>query len=78
MKDGVFESEIYLRKEIQIKDIYYAHCKQFIALSKQQEEQLKKERINQFTKMMMEDFDEEEQLIDSKKEQGPVLKKSTK
>lgn len=24
------------------------------------------------------DFDEEEQLIDSKKEQGPVLKKSTK
>lgn len=56
MKDGVFESEIYPRKEIQIKDIYYAHCKQFIALSKQQEEQ----------------------LIDSKKEQGPVLKKSTK
>lgn len=26
MKDGVFESEIYPRKEIQIKDIYYAHC----------------------------------------------------
>ncbi len=58
-KDGIFESEIYPKKEVQIKDLYYGHCKEFIALSENQEEKLKKEKLSFFSKMLEEDFSDD-------------------
>ena len=55
-KYGIFESELYPRKEIQIKDLNYGFCKEFIALSKNQEEKLKQEIFEIISKMIEEDF----------------------
>ena len=43
-KDNMFECELYPRKEVQIKDLYYACKNEFIALSDHQKEELEKER----------------------------------
>ena len=43
-KGGIFGYKLYPRKEVQIKDLYYRHCKEFIALSEDQVEQLRAER----------------------------------
>lgn len=75
LKDDVFESEIYPRKEVQIKDLHYACRSEFIALSDQQQKELEKERINNFLYRMNRDFIEDEE---DEKQSNPVLKKSKK
>lgn len=64
-RDGIFESEIYPRKEVQIKDLYYGHCKEFIALSENQEEKLEQERFETISKVMEEDFLDDNNLQDN-------------
>lgn len=49
-RDGIFESEIYPRKEVQIKNEVYGYCKEFIALSDNQKEKLRQERLDVMTK----------------------------
>lgn len=71
-KDGIFESELYPRKEVQIKDLNYGFCKEFIALSENQEEKLKQERFNFISKMMEEDF------LDDGPQDNPTLVKKSK
>lgn len=75
LKDDVFESEIYPRKEVQIKDLHYACSSEFIALSDQQQKELEKERIDNFLYWMNRDFIEAEEY---EKQSNPVLKKSKK
>lgn len=60
-RDGIFESEIYPKKEVQIKDLYYEHCKEFIALSENQKEKLKKERHAFFYKILRSFNDNDQQ-----------------
>jgi len=55
-KDGIFESEIYPKKEVQVQDLEYSYCKEFIAMSDNQKEKLMQERLERFSKMMEEDF----------------------
>lgn len=74
LKDGVFESEIYPRKEIQIKDLNYAYSKEFIALSEKQKEQLEKEQLEDFSCFIATDFSDDEE----EKQNNPVLKKTMK
>lgn len=40
INDNIFESNIYPKKELQIKDLHYSEDRQFISLSKRQEEVL--------------------------------------
>lgn len=47
-EDGIFESEIYPRKELQIKDKYYSSKNEFSALSEKQEEELRKQEVDNF------------------------------
>lgn len=72
MKDGIFESEIYPSKKIQIKDSRYGNLPGFIALSEEQEAQVEKEEIENFTRWMNEDFEQEEKELEEK---GAVLQK---
>lgn len=65
-KDGIFESELYPRKEVQIKDSHYAHKPEFIALSETQQTQVRKEELENFSKWMRMDFEEDEQNISDK------------
>lgn len=53
MKDDVWESEIYPSRKIQIKDRYYAHKPEFIALSEAQQTQVQKEELENAAKWMM-------------------------
>lgn len=71
-KDGIFESELYPRKEVQIKDLDYGFCKEFIALSENQEEKLKQERFEIISKIMEEDF------FDDGPQNNPTLVKKSK
>lgn len=71
MKDDVWPCEIYPRKEIQIKDSYYAHRPGFIALSEEQQTQVQKESIENISRWMAQDFAED----DYENEKGPVFKK---
>ncbi len=71
MKDGVWENEIYPSREIQKKDRYCAHMPQFIALSEEQQTQVQKEELENFSRWMKMDFKED----DYENERGPVLQK---
>lgn len=71
MKDDIWPSEIYPRKEIQIKDRYYAHRSGFIALSEAQQTQVQKEALENFSRWMKMDFEED----DCENEKGPTLQK---
>ncbi len=53
---GIFESEIYPSKEVQIKDLYYSYRYEFIALSNSQKETLKKEQLGNFSRMLEQDL----------------------
>ncbi len=71
-KDGIFESELYPRKEVQIKDLAYGFCKEFIALSEDQVENLKQKRFNIISKMIEDDF------LDYGPQDEPALVKKSK
>jgi len=71
-KDGIFESELYPRKEVQIKNLIYGFNKEFIALSKNQEERLKQERFQIISKVMAADF------LDDGPQDNPTLAKKNK
>lgn len=71
MKDGVWESEIYPSKQIQIRDRHHSHMQQFIALSEAQQTQVQKEELENFSKWMKMDFEED----DYEEEKGAVLQK---
>lgn len=60
MKDDVWPCEIYPRKEIQVKDRYYAHRSGFIALSEAQQTQAQKEELENFSRWMAQDFAEDD------------------
>ena len=52
MKDDMFGYSRYPRKEVQIKDLYYANRKEFIALSKKQEKELEEGRLEDIEKRL--------------------------
>lgn len=60
MKDGVFESEIYPSRKIQIKDRHHANMPEFIALSEAQQTQVQKDELENFSKWMKMDFGEDD------------------
>lgn len=72
MKDDVWPCEIYPRKEIQIKDRYYANRPGFIALSEEQQTQVQKESIENISRWIREDFSEDDY------DKGPIFKKVNK
>lgn len=74
MKDDVWPCEIYPRKEIQVKDRYYAHKSGFIALSEAQQTQVQKEELENFSRWMTQDFAED----DYEDEKVVVLQKAKK
>ncbi len=63
MKDDVWEFELYPSRKIQIKDRYHAHMPQFIALSEEQQTQVQKEELENFSKWMKMDFEEDDEKI---------------
>ncbi len=63
MKDDVWEIELYPSRKIQIKDRYHAHMPQFIALSEEQQTQVQKEELENFSKWMKMDFEEDDEKI---------------
>ena len=69
MRDDIWECDIYPRKEIQIKDRYYAHMPEFIALSETQQTQLQKENLENMTRWI------KMNLFDDEDEKSAVLKK---
>lgn len=71
-RDGVFESEIYPRKEIQINDILVNCSKQFIALTEKQKNEIRQKDNENFVRVMdmLSGLD--------KTEQGPILEKIRK
>lgn len=71
MKDDVHECELYPSKEIQIRDRYRSHKPEFIALSEAQQTQVQKEELENFSRWMKSDFEED----DYEDEKGPVLQK---
>lgn len=71
MKDDVCEYEIYPSREIQKKDRYCANMPQFIALSEEQQTQVQKEELENFSRWVKMDFEED----DYENERGPVLQK---
>lgn len=75
MKDDVWPCEIYPRKEIQVKDRYYAHRPGFIALSEEQQTQVQKEELENFSRWMAEDFAEDDEYENKK---DAILQKNNK
>jgi hypothetical protein len=79
-RDGVFESEIYPRKEIQLKDTIMGSSKEFIALTEKQKEKIRAEELENFSswldKCMIEDSNEV--MHKQTEEQGPILEKIRK
>lgn len=71
-KDGIFENELYPRKEVQIKDSHYAHKPEFIALSEAQQTQVQKEELENFSRWMAQDFAEDD-YEDEKKISDKIL-----
>ena len=71
MRDDVWPCQIYPRKEIQIKDINYAHMSEFIKLSEAQQTQIQKEYLENMTRWIEMDFNEDN--YENKK--GAVLQK---
>ncbi len=72
MRDDIWECDIYPRKEIQIKDRYYAHLPEFIALSETQQTQVQKEDLENMTRWIeMDLYDDEDDVY----EKSAVLKK---
>ncbi len=59
-RDEIFESKNYPRKEVQIKDLYYEHCKEFIALSENQKEMLRNERYKMLEEDLSDDNDQQD------------------
>ena len=78
MKDGIWESEIYPRKEIQIRDRHHSHMPQFIALSEAQQTQVQKEELENFSRWIKMDFEEDEENISKKNLQLTKTKKNSK
>ncbi len=74
MRDGVFESEIYPSKKIQIRDRHHANMPEFIALSEAQQTQVQKEELENFSRWMAQDFAED----DYEDEKVVVLQKAKK
>ena len=79
-RDGVFESEIYPRKEIQLKDTIMGSSKEFIALTEKQKEKIRAEELENFSswldKCMIKDSNEV--MHKQTEEQGPILGKIRK
>lgn len=71
-KDGMFECEIYPRKEIQIKNLDYDCCRGLLDLSERQKEELMEERLENISRMIEEDF-----LEDELEDVNVLIKKST-
>lgn len=71
MKDGIWESEIYPSREIQIRDRHHSYMSQFIALSEAQETQVQQEALENISRWMKMDFEED----DYEDEKGAVLQK---
>ena len=59
MRDDVWPCQIYPRKEIQIKDIHYAHMSEFIKLSEAQQTQVQKEYLENMTRWIAMNFNED-------------------
>ena len=79
-RDGVFESEIYPRKEIQLKDTIMGSSKEFIALTEKQKEKIRAEELENFSswldKCMVEDCNEV--MHKQAEEHGSILEKIRK
>lgn len=75
-RDGVFESEIYPRKEIQLKDTIMGSSKEFIALTEKQKEKIRADELENFSswldKCMIEDSNEV--MHKQNDDHGPVKK----
>ncbi len=76
MKDDIWESEIYPIREIQKKDRYCAYMPQFIALSEDQQTQVQKEELENFSRWMKSDFEEDDEKISCKNPKLVKLKKN--
>lgn len=68
LKEGILDSEIYPRKEVQIKSLHYAYNKEFIELSKNQKKQLENDSLDSMSKWIK-DTNEDTSS-------NPVLKKT--
>ena len=62
-RNGISESEIYPKKEVQIKDLDYGHFKEFIALSENQKNMLNKERLEMLEEDFLDDNDQQDNYI---------------
>lgn len=69
------DNEIYPSEKIQIKDRYYARMSEFIALSEDQQTQVQKEELENSSRWMKRDFEEDKEKIFGK---NPKLVKAMK
>lgn len=71
-RNAVFESEIYPRKEIQLKDTIMGNSKEFIALTEKQKEKIRAEELENFSSFL------DEVMHKQTEEQGKILEKIRK
>lgn len=77
LKNDVWPSEVYPSKKIRVKSLSCQYDKQFIALSEHQVEQLKNEQNQFLSRMIAEDFREDD-VEETTRGSESVLKKSIK
>ena len=71
-RNAVFESEIYPRKEIQLKDTIMGSSKEFIALTEKQKGKIRAEELENFSSFL------DEVMHKQTEEQGKILEKIRK
>ncbi len=77
-KDGVFGSELYPRREIQIKNLNYVNRPEFIALSEKQKQELESQKFDTLARQIYADFSEDDRLPDGSLQIGGVASRKKK